>query len=180
MSFVSKVKGLGLLAIGAAGGVAVTYFLDPDRGRARRAQTTDQLGAKVRSTARQARKQADYAAGRAVGVVAEGLPTESPPGEDQTLKAKVESEVLGHVDGVSPGEIVVTARDGVVELRGQVPTRDTSEELVGRTRRVTGVRDVVNLLHLPGEPAPNVASAREASQQAAEASEDRGTTRSFG
>jgi osmotically-inducible protein OsmY len=43
----------------------------------------------------------------------------------------------------------------VVTLRGQVDTPDLIEELERQTRKVTGVRDVENLLHTPDTPAPN-------------------------
>jgi osmotically-inducible protein OsmY len=49
---------------------------------------------------------------------------------------------------------VVDAVDGVVTLRGQVPAASMKDELERKARDVTGVRDVQNLLHLPGEDAP--------------------------
>lgn len=168
MSFMSKVKGLTLLSIGAAAGATVSYYLDPDRGRTRRAQATDQLGAAARSAVDEARKQADYAAGQAKGAVIESVKPPSTVGDDRTLKAKVESEVLGHVTGVSTGDIVVTAHDGIVGLRGQVPSREVADELIRRTRDLPDVRGVEDLLHLPGQPAPNAEPSRSASERAAD------------
>ena len=46
--------------------------------------------------------------------------------------------------------------NGIVELRGQVPDASQSEALELKTRMVSGVRDVRNLLHLPGETPPNI------------------------
>ena len=52
------------------------------------------------------------------------------------------------------GQIDVNVQQGVVQLRGEVPNSDMLNDLVGKTRRVQGVRDVESLLHLPGAPAP--------------------------
>lgn len=167
MSFFSKIKAMGLLGIGAAAGVAATYFFDPDRGRARRAQTTDQIGAALRDQADDLRKKADYKAGELRGAIAEKLPTQEGGDYDaKTLKEKVESEVLGMGD-IDKSAIVVTARDGIIELRGQVPTVEQRRTLVESTRKVDGVRDVIDLTHLPGETPPNIEEAVEASESAA-------------
>jgi len=48
----------------------------------------------------------------------------------------------------------VNAENGVVYLRGQVPRPEMIEELARQARKVKGVRDVQNLLHLPETPAP--------------------------
>lgn len=169
MSFMSKVKGLGLLVIGAAGGAAASHFLDPDRGRTRRAKAADQLGAAARTSLREAERQLDYTAGRVKGAAVEAAKTFAPERDldERTLKHKVESEVLGHVD-VPTGEVLVSARGGVVELRGQVSTQSQIDEILNRTRDVQGVRGVENLLHLPGQPAPNTAAAEAASADVAE------------
>jgi osmotically-inducible protein OsmY len=45
-------------------------------------------------------------------------------------------------------------QNGVVQLRGQVQRPDLVDTLVERTRKVQGVVDVENLLHLPGTEAP--------------------------
>lgn len=177
MSFMSKAKGLGLLVIGAAGGAAASHFLDPDRGRTRRAKAADQLGSAARTGLREAERQLDYTAGVMKGAALEAAKTVTPERDldDRTLKHKVESEVLGHVD-VPTGEVLVSARDGVVELRGQVPSQNGMDEIVSRTRSLAGVRGVDNLMHLPGEPAPTTQSARAASGEVAEDVETSDTT----
>lgn len=177
MSFMSKVKGLGLLVIGAAGGAAASHFFDPVHGRTRRAKAADQLGAAARSGLREAERQVDYTTGRVKGAAIEAAKTFEPEREldERTLKHKVESEVLGHVD-VASGEVVVTARDGIVELRGQVSSQNQIDEIVRRTRDLAGVRGVENLLHLPGQPAPNTAAAAAASGDTAEGVETSDTT----
>jgi osmotically-inducible protein OsmY len=71
---------------------------------------------------------------------------------DPALARKVESEVFR--DDVLPkGDISVNAENGVIYLRGQVPSTDAMAELTARARAVDGVRAVENLTHLPGEPA---------------------------
>lgn len=159
-----KIKGTMLMLIGAAGGAAATYFADPDRGRARRAQAADQLEAAMRDGLDTVEKQVDYQAGQAKGAVAERVNLGGSDYDAKTLQRKVESEVLGHVDAPS-GEIVVVAEDGTVTLRGPVSTQHQIDEIVRRTRNVEGVRDVRNELHLPGEPASTSEEPIEASQQ---------------
>jgi hypothetical protein len=48
----------------------------------------------------------------------------------------------------------VNVADGVVWLRGEVQTRDLINELTARAARVTEVRRVESLLHVPETPAP--------------------------
>ena len=48
----------------------------------------------------------------------------------------------------------MNAEYGVIYLRGEVPDRETMDELATRARAVDGVRAVENLTHLPDEPAP--------------------------
>ena len=69
--------------------------------------------------------------------------------DDVTLARKVESEVLGGNAAVK-GSVVVNARDGVVELRGEVERPEDVEALGAAAEKVAGVRDVNNLLHTPG------------------------------
>lgn len=160
-----KFKGLTLMLIGAAGGAAAMYYADPDRGRARRSQAADQLEAAVRDGLEAAEKQVDYQAGQVKGAVAERMDTGNGDYGPRTLKHKVESEVLGHVDAPS-GEIVVVAEDGDVTLRGPVPTQSLIDEIVGRTQALEGVRSVTNQLHLPGETPEPIQEPIEASHQA--------------
>lgn len=163
MSFTSKIKGLTLLALGAAAGAATQYFIDPVRGRARRSRTTDQLAAAARDGLDQARKKADYQVGVATGKVREAAGAGKDTAEDdRTLKHQVETRVLGR-EGMPKGAVVVQVDNGIVQLRGEVPQQSTIDDLVAATREVAGVRDVESLLHLPGEPEPSTAPSRAAS-----------------
>jgi len=73
--------------------------------------------------------------------------------DDATLAHKVESELFRD-PSVPKGQISINAQHGVVQLRGEVPTVGMLTELVQRTRRIQGVRDVESLLHLHGVDAP--------------------------
>jgi osmotically-inducible protein OsmY len=73
--------------------------------------------------------------------------------DDATLKDKVESELFRDEQQVK-GAISVNAQDGVVQLRGEVPSQDLIRALVDRTQQIQGVRDVESLLHTPGTEAP--------------------------
>ena len=144
-----------LLALGAAIGAAVAYFFDPQSGRRRRAVTRDRTAAFFRRRARESAR-----AGRAVAAEAYGVSQkaqhlkEEPKGfDDVTLARKVETEIFRDAD-VPKGQINVNVQEGVVQLRGEAPTPDMLTELVEKAPKVQGVRDVENLLHLPGAEAP--------------------------
>jgi osmotically-inducible protein OsmY len=73
--------------------------------------------------------------------------------DDATLKDKVESELFREEHEVK-GAINVNAQEGIVQLRGQLPSQDLIDALVERTQKIQGVREVENLLHTPGTEAP--------------------------
>ncbi|MFN2588873.1 MAG: BON domain-containing protein [Actinomycetota bacterium] len=139
--------------VGAAIGAAGMYFFDPQLGRTRRAKLQDRAGAVLRRGAREVGRRAEYARGQAEGLRHLGS-SDRPPENDQVLVAKVESEVLSRWS-YPKGHINVNAVDGVVELRGTCETRQQIDDLEADVRKVTGVVDVRNFLHLPGTPAPN-------------------------
>ena len=82
-----------------------------------------------------------------------------PPGDDLTLKHKLETELFRPADAPK-GSVNIEVVDGVVTLRGQVPRPEDVRELEAQARLFAGVRDVHNLLHTPGTPAPNLAELR--------------------
>jgi osmotically-inducible protein OsmY len=73
--------------------------------------------------------------------------------DDQTLKAKIESEVFRETEAPK-GDVNVNVELGVVYLRGQLEDQSLIEELEQRVRTVQGVSRVENLLHTPGTEAP--------------------------
>ncbi len=140
-------------------GAVIMYLFDPRLGRTRRAKLGDQLGAVFRRSAREAGRRAEYARGQVEGLRHVASPG-SPPENDETLTAKVESEVLSRWN-YPKGRISVNSAGGVVELRGTCDTSQQISELEQQVRKVTGVIDVRNYLHLPNTPAPNKQDARE-------------------
>jgi osmotically-inducible protein OsmY len=148
-------KPLTFLA-GAAVGAAAAYFLDPQGGAQRRKQTRDQAVAKAKHGAQDAAATAKHAAETARGKVHEVAPSMPGRGEapdDVTLARKVETEIFRSADAPK-GAVSVNAENGVVFLRGVVEDRDWIERLGSEAKQVDGVKEVRNLLHLPGTEAP--------------------------
>lgn len=141
--------------IAAAAGFAAMYLLDPDRGKRRRAMLRDRTAGIVRKagtvTGRTQRKVASDLYGVGQKVTHPGL-TQEDPANDATLAQKVMTELFRD-DDVPKGSINVNAENGVIQLRGTVERPEIVLEIEGRVRRVPGVLDVDNLLHLPGTPA---------------------------
>ncbi len=141
--------------LGAALGALLAHFFDPRSGRLRRHMARDRTSALFRRAGRRTARAGRATAAEAYGVAqkAKHLKEEPKEFDDATLAEKVRSEVFR--DAALPkGEVLVNAQEGVVQLRGEVGRPELIEELVGQTRKVQGVRDVENLLHLPGTEAP--------------------------
>lgn len=139
--------------IAVAGGAAIAYFLDPDRGRARRAQTVDQLAGALRRTAKSAaragRKLSSDAGGWTNMVVSLPARRTREPLDDATLAHKVETELFRD-PAIDKGKINVNAENGIVVVRGEVPM-DIARQIEIRVRRIDGVKEVQNLLHEPSK-----------------------------
>jgi hypothetical protein len=138
-----------VLGAGLAGAVA---FLADAR---RRKVTRDRVLAFFRRSGRKAAR-----AGRGVGAEAYGVTQkarhlrEQPKDfDDATLTRKVETEIFREA-GSPKGAVDVNVQNGIVQLRGEVERPEVIEELVKKARKVQGVEEVENLLHLPGTPAP--------------------------
>jgi hypothetical protein len=141
---------------GVVGGL-VAYLFDPDRGRQRRRTARDRTGAGIRRATRRAGRRAWAAVmagrGQARRLVHRLAPPAPPQLDDVELAHKVESILFRNAD-VPKGRLSINAERGVVFLRGQVDRPDLVEELEKRVRKIPGVSNVENLLHLPGTPAP--------------------------
>jgi osmotically-inducible protein OsmY len=144
-----------LLALGAFLGAAIAYLFDPQSGRRRRATLRDRSAAFARQGGRKTARIGRAAAADAYGVSqkVQHLKEEPKEYDDATLAQKVQSEIFRDAD-VPKGQINVNAEDGIVVLRGEVERPELMEALVEKTRKVKGVREVQNLMHLPGTPAP--------------------------
>jgi osmotically-inducible protein OsmY len=139
-------------ALGAVFGALVTYFFDRESGTRRRHVAYD----RSRSFASRRGGAAKRAAGStAYGVKQKVRHVREEPKEldDATLADKVRSEAL-RGDEIPAGQVSVNVQNGIVQLRGEVQRPDLIDTLVDRTRKVHGVVDVENLLHVPGTEAP--------------------------
>jgi osmotically-inducible protein OsmY len=149
-----------LFALGVAMGAALAYFFDPETGNRRRSMTRDRVLAFFRRTGRQAGRAGQTAKSQAYGMTQKAAHLKERPKEqpdDGTLAAKVETELFRDAD-VPKGDINVNAENGVVFLRGQVEDESLIEALGKSAKKIQGVRDVENLLHTPGTPAPTMQS----------------------
>jgi hypothetical protein len=148
-------KVLGLVGLGAA----LTYFFDPEQGRRRRAMARDRLAAFSRRRVREGERLGRSAAAQAGGLAQKAKHMQEEPKpqpDDVTLTRKVETEIFRDAD-VPKGQINVNAENGKVFLRGEVEQPELIKDLEKRARKVQGVQDVENLLHLPGTETPTKA-----------------------
>jgi osmotically-inducible protein OsmY len=145
-----------LFALFAAAGAAIAYLFDPQSGRRRRALLRDRGAALVRTGFRRLGRAGRHAQAEAYGLSQKAQHLQEAPKptpDDVTLAQKVETELFRDPE-VPKGQININAEKGVVVLRGEVGTPDLIRDLEERTRKVQGVEEVENLLHLPGSPAP--------------------------
>jgi predicted exporter len=142
-------------ASGLAAGVALEFFLDPRNGRRRRRLMRDRVRAALRRGARGVGRQTRYEAGKVAGITHRITHPQHEPAEldDISLVHKVESELFRD-RSIPKGRISINADRGIVVLRGQLDDAQDIERVEREVRKVAGVRDVDNLLHLPGAPAP--------------------------
>jgi BON domain len=145
-----------LFALFAAVGAAIAYLFDPQSGRRRRAHLRDRSGGLLRKGFRRIGRAGRHAQAEAYGLSQKAQHRREEPKptpDDVTLAQKVETEIFRDRD-VPKGQINVNAEKGVVVLRGEVGTPDLIRDLEERARKIQGVAEVENLLHLPGSPAP--------------------------
>jgi osmotically-inducible protein OsmY len=144
-----------VLALAAAFGAALMFFFDPASGRRRRALVRDRTAGTARRRARAVARSGRAVGSEVYGVAKKATHLREEPKDldDNTLRAKVETELFRDQD-VPKGQINVNAQNGVIQLRGEVEDPEMIRELVEKARKVQGVQDVENLLHLPKRPAP--------------------------
>jgi hypothetical protein len=139
------------LVLGVVGAAAM-YLFDPALGRTRRSKLTQQLGGLGRRARSGLGRRSEYMRGRVEGLRHMGSSHE-PPANDETLTARIASELLSRRN-YPKGAINVNTVAGVVELRGTCDSQEQIDDLEAEVRKMTGVIDVRNYLHLPGTPAP--------------------------
>ncbi len=145
---------LGWFLLGAGFGAAVTALLDPETGRRRRHRLQDRAERLSREVADELLDRADYAAGAARGAAVETAKEAVPdtalqPEDPGTLRQRIRSEVIGHVDG-SDDVVVAVHAEGRVSLMGTVANEDVERRLVEETRGVPGVTSVTSELTITG------------------------------
>lgn len=146
----------GRVALVGAAGAALWLLAD---GR-RRSLARDKIAKLVNQGKGRLGRKGSYAASTLRGKVdAVKHRVDTVPPSDPALAAKVSSEVLGDYPSIN-----INVEHGVVVLRGQLESEERIAALEQSVRKVTGVLDVTNLLHVPGESPPNVEAARRASE----------------
>jgi len=137
--------------------MALTYLLDPERGRRRRHVMRDQMAARGRRVLRGMTRTWRGAAAETYGVshrIVHLVPRTTEVPDDETLCQRVESQLFRDRH-VPKGHMNITCEHGTVILRGELDTPGEITRIEARVRRVAGVRAVHNLLHPIGTPAPN-------------------------
>lgn len=155
----SRWRGAIMALTGATIGAATAFLADPARGRARRARLLDQGAATARRAGRGIQRGM-----RIIGSTAEGkLEALAEGGErvgpldDVTIRDRAESELFRD-PAVPKGAINVNVERGILVLRGEVPDDGMRRRLAEEAAGIEGVWSVRNLLHLPGEPAEEMAA----------------------
>jgi osmotically-inducible protein OsmY len=143
------------LGLGAVLGAIGAWFLDPQGGKRRRHVLRDKTLAFFRRGTRRSERLGRHVASGTYGAVQKATHLKTQPKEydDATLKAKVETELFRFEHDLK-GAVDVNAQNGVVQLRGELPSQTLIDALVRRTREIKGVQDVESLLHTTGTPAP--------------------------
>jgi hypothetical protein len=153
-------RSLIALCLGLCTGAAIAYFADGQEGARRRQQALARLRKLFASTGAPLQGAAIKARDKAAGRIRQaGLPPDNPDADDLTLVSRVESELFRD-RSIPKGKINIGAVDGTVILRGELDDASQIDGIVAAVNKIVGVREVENLLHTPGTPAPNKASAR--------------------
>ena len=138
------------LIAGVLAGVGLAYFFDPNSGSRRRHALRDRTLASVRRVFRRTARLGRGAAADAEGLAQKALhlrEQRKPDLSDETVTAKIMSEVFRDPK-LPKGDVNVNVEHGVAVLRGTVERSGLVDELVGRVRKVQGVRDVENRLNV--------------------------------
>jgi osmotically-inducible protein OsmY len=139
------------IALGAGIAGALAFLAN----RRRRHMLRDRALAFFRRSGRKAARTGRGVKAEAYGVTQKlrHLRQEPRDYDDATLARKVETEIFRDADAPK-GTVDVNVQKGIVQLRGEVERPDRIDELVAKARKVHGVQEVENLLHVPGTPAP--------------------------
>jgi osmotically-inducible protein OsmY len=134
-------------------GALIAYFFDPQNGSRRRAAVRDRVSGSARKKAESMGQTVSAGAQAAKEKATDLTGEDKPRTDDVTLARKVETEIFRDSD-IPKERINVNAENGKVVLRGEVEEPELIKDLEKRTKKVQGVEEVENLLHVPGTPAP--------------------------
>jgi len=156
-----KNTAFGTLLASIGAGMALMYFLDPNRGGRRRALVSDKVYSAANRLPDAINVTTEDLSNRAYGLWAEAtrlFSSDNP--SDQVIEARVRSK-MGRVVS-HPHAIGVTARDGVITLSGPILTEEVPY-LLACVNRVSGVNEVVNNLepHATADNHPALQGGRE-------------------
>jgi BON domain len=151
-------------AAGVAGAAAAAaYWLDPDRGNARRRRAADRTVHAARRVWRGTRREIRYltlsTANRLRHRIVDGPPVAA---EGRMLLDRVESELFTDAR-VPHGRLSLEVEGMTVILRGELDSNTEIDYVEQAVRRIPGVYDVRDLLHVTGTEAPNKVDALNAS-----------------
>ncbi len=147
-----KLRSLTGRLVWSSVGALLFYLFDPERGRSRRSRLFGQASGILRRASRTGSRKLRYACSSWLGQRRRQALGGGAPADDRALTDRIKSEVLPRHEA---GDVVVEATAGVVTLRGQMASDARIEALAGDVRQIPGVREVVNLVHVPGTDAPN-------------------------
>jgi BON domain len=132
------------------------WLFDPEQGRRRRHVVLDRGRSRAGRLARVIPRTGRYLWGRISGIAYDHIPhpRDNPNPDDNTLRDRVESELLRD-RSIPKGDLNINVADGIVELRGQLLSPAEIARVEREVRAIDHVRGVHNYLHVPGTPAPN-------------------------
>jgi len=133
----------GVALVGGVGlGAALMYIFDPDRGKRRRSLIRDKVEAAGNKIGDKAEKMGRDLGNRAYGIIAETKSIfQHDEATDDVLVDRMRSH-LGRIP-VHIGAFDITAKDGVVTLRGQI-LADELPKVLRAARFVRGVKGIDN------------------------------------
>lgn len=153
-----RLRALWWTTMGACG----AYYLDPDRGRSRRAQLTDKVASARKRRQHQVEAEARYQEGQLRGDAARagGAGVFAP--EDDIDIAQAAHRAISALEAATT-DVNLEVVDGVATIRGQLHDTSAINEVIRQVEAVPGVVEVRSFLHTPGTPAPNKAASLAAS-----------------
>jgi hypothetical protein len=154
------------IAVTAAAVAAAGYLFDREQGRGRRLRLAASASHIARGFSRRLGRKVAYMR-RSAHLrrlhLEHGFPPKAVDG--LTLLDRVESELFTD-PRIPHGRLSLEVEGSVIVLRGALVSAADIDVVDRAVRRIPGVEDVRNLLHLTGTPAPNKVAALRASSRA--------------